>query len=70
MLAPFRRNSSTRSRLKNLFGLPTGKFFPDSAVNRLTHFAGVVILPVAQPASLRPLADQRSLEFGRGAQNV
>jgi hypothetical protein len=29
MLAPWRRNSTTRSRLKIRFGLPTGKFFPD-----------------------------------------
>jgi hypothetical protein len=29
MLASWRRNSITRSRLKILFGLPRGRFFPD-----------------------------------------
>ena len=47
-----------------------GQILPGSAVDGLACLASVVILLVAQPASLGPLPNEGSFELGRGAQNV
>jgi hypothetical protein len=47
MLPPLRRISITLSRLKIRFGRPTGRFFPESALDGLADLPDVVVLLVA-----------------------